>query len=64
MNSLITYDRKVVKFDVEKLGEAHRQLREIGKLKKAAVSAHDTCLPITFSGEAGCGGWTIVRRQY
>jgi len=36
VNGLMTYDRKFVKFDVDKLAEAHRQLGQVGELKKAA----------------------------
>ena len=37
VNGLMTYDRKVVKFDVAKLAESHRKLVELGTWRKAAA---------------------------
>ncbi len=38
VNGLMTYDRKVVKFDAAKLAKSHRELIELGALRKAAAA--------------------------
>ena len=38
VNGLMTYDRKVIKFDAAKLAESHRQLIGLGALSKAAAA--------------------------